>query len=157
MNIDFIASTMKEATYTLKADTKGSYYWASGSRILPDRLSISKESQLTAVARKGRNLQHPIAGQMVGSYKKDEESPLKVNKPYVCRTQIWQVEEYPLFIGYGTTGISGEDGKIHDTGDLIVFFTPDNWQSIRVFFFTGMGSPEHLLECMEFCNTKVRE
>ena len=53
---DFIASTLQQATYRLKEGTKSSYYWQSGIKILPERLSISGNSEFTKVARKGRNL-----------------------------------------------------------------------------------------------------
>ena len=87
---DFIASTLQQGTYRLKEGTKSSYYWQSGTKILPDRLSISKESEMTKVARKGRNLLHSLAGQMVGTFKIHEESSLVepkygqlMNTPYL--------------------------------------------------------------------------
>lgn len=153
---EFIASTLQEATYKLKEGTKSSYYWQSGTNILPERLSISKESEMTKVARKGRNLIHSLAGQMVGTFKKNEESPLKAVKPFICRTQIWAVDEYPLFIGYGTTGITNDEGKITDTGDLVVFYTPDNWSTIRISFFRGLGKPDYLLYCMEYAQYIIK-
>lgn len=155
---DFISSILQQATYKLKEGTKSSYYWQSGTRILPDRLSISKESEMTKVARKGRNLLHSLAGQMVGTFKMNEESPLKQFKPFTCRTQIWAVDEYPLFIGYGTTGITNEEGGVTDTGDLVVFYSTDNWSTIQISFFRGLGNPGYLLNCMEYLslfNTKV--
>ena len=153
---ELIASTLQEATYKLKEGTKSSYYWQSGTRILPERLSISKESEMTKVARKGRNLLHTLAGHMVGTFKKNEESPLKAAKPFTCRTQIWAVDEYPLFIGYGTTGITNNEGKITDTGDLVVFYTPDNWSTIQIFFFRGMGNPDYLLSCMDHVQNSLK-
>jgi hypothetical protein len=153
---DFIASTLQQATYKLKEGTKSSYYWQSGTRILPDRLSISKESEMTKVARKGRNLLHSLAGQMVGTFKMNEESPLKQFKPFTCRTQIWAVDEYPLFIGYGTTGITNEEGGVTDTGDLVVFYSTDNWSTIQISFFRGLGNPDYLLDCMEYLNNSLK-
>ena len=153
---DFIASTLQQATYRLKEGTKSSYYWQSGTKILPDRLSISKESEMTKVARKGRNLLHALAGQMVGTFKIHEESPLKLFKPFTCRTQIWAVDEYPLFIGYGTIGITNEEKGITDTGDLVVFYSPDNWFTIQISFFRGLGNPDYLLQCMEFLNNGLK-
>jgi hypothetical protein len=87
---------------------------------------------------------------MVGTFKMNEESPLKQFKPYTCRTQIWAVDEYPLFIGYGTTGITNEEGGIIDTGDLVVFYTNDNWSTIQISFFRGLGNPDYLLNCMDY-------
>lgn len=152
---EFIASNLRQATYKLKEGTKSSYYWQSGTKMLPDRLSISKESEMTKVARKGRNLLHSLAGQMVGTFKANEESPLKVHKPFTCRTQIWAVDEYPLFIGYGTTGISNNEMGITDTGDLVVFYSSDNWSTIQIYFFRGLGNPNYLLHCMGYLNNRL--
>lgn len=155
IGVEFITAMLQEATYKLKEGTRSSYYWQSGTRILPERLSISKESEMTKVARKGRNLLHSLAGQMVGAFKVNEESPLKIYKPFTCRTQIWAVDEYPLFIGYGTTGITNCEGRIADTRDLVVFYSPDNWQHINIFFFKGLGKPYYLLQCMEYVNEYI--
>lgn len=152
MDKDYIAANFQEAIYTLKEGTKSSYYWHEGSTILPNRLSISKETEMTSVRKKGRNNIDPTAGQMVSTFRKDEASPYKVQKPYVCRTQIWQKAEYPLFIGYGTAGITNKEGQVEDTGDLLVFFTPDQWQTIRIFIFAGMGNPNNLLEAFDYAN-----
>ena len=152
MNKDYITANFQEATYTLKEGTKSSYYWHEGSTILPNRLSISKETEMSSVRKSGRNNIDPTAGQMVSTFRKDEASPYKVQKPYVCRTQIWQKAEYPLFIGYGTAGITNKEGQVEDTGDLLVFFTPDQWQTIRIFIFAGMGNPNSLLEAFDYAN-----
>lgn len=156
MNEEFIKSSFQVATYTLKEGTKGSYYWTEGFSELPNRLSISRDNELTKVSRKGRNLLHPIVGQMIGSFTQKEVSRYKEYKPYVCRTQMWKVEEYPLFIGYGTLGTSNQEGKVEDTGDLLIFYTPDNWADIKIFLFAGMGNPENLLEAMEYANNHLR-
>jgi len=69
-------------------------------------------------------------------------SPLKQNKPYVVRTQLWQIPQYPLFVGYGSIGISNQEGIIDrgsDTGDLIVLDAEDpEWERIRIFYFPAM-------------------
>ena len=92
--------------------------------------------------KKGRNLKSSV-GQLLAQFKVSEESPLKQNKPYVLRSQIFEKEDYPQFIGYGTCGISNENGKVtadSDTGDLLVFYSQDvDWKVINVFFLKGMG------------------
>ena len=156
MSDEFFKANFQTGTYTLKAGTKGSYYWTEGFSGLPNRLSISRDRELTKVDRKGRNLLHPIAGQMVGNFTAKETSPFKMYKPYTCRTQIWRVEDYPQFIGYGTMGITNEKGEIEDTGDLLLFYTPDDWEHIRIFHFAGMGNPENLLEAMNYASNHLR-
>jgi len=138
----FIEAVKKEAVYKLKEGTQGSYYYSSGARILPNRVSISREREITKVARTGRNLLHPIIGQLIGRFTKEETSPLKRYRPFFCRTQLWQIPEYPFFIGYGSIGISNNEGKINrasDTGDLVVLTTAErNWDTLRIYYFPGM-------------------
>lgn len=140
MKEQFIEAIIKTSVYKRKQGTSTSYYRASGGEILPERLSISKESQMNQTAHKGRNLSK-VTGQLLGTFKKSESSPLKQYKPYNLRTNIWEDRDHPLFIGYGTIGISNEAGKIDrqsDTGDLIVLYSPDrNWDEIVIYFFAG--------------------
>ena len=155
MNVQFIKCILQEATYVKKEGTKTSYLWHSGMKNLPKTLTISKE-ELSKIARKGRNLLHPVAGQMLGCFTKNEESPLKQKAPYKIRTQIWSINEYPLFIGYGSIGISNNEGKItkeSDLGDLVILYTSDDWQSIRIYYFTGMITS--LYEVMEYLSTTI--
>lgn len=156
-----IKASYQEAIYEKKQGTATSYYWQSGSRILPNRASI-KNVEITKVARKGRNLLHPVLGQFLAQFTRKEESPLKQHKPFHVRTQIWQDEDYPQFIGYGTTGISDAEGRVtdkSDTGDLLVFYSKDaDWQTIRIFIFAGMGkNPEHRDCAMKYANKLIND
>ena len=155
MNEEFLKKAISVASYHIKEGTTSSYYWQEGTKLLPNRLSISKES-ITKVQRKGRNLQK-VAGQCVGKFRNDEESPFKLHKPYTLRTQIWQIEEFLEFVGYGTCGISGDDGIIHDTGDLMVFYADDGeWHKIRIFVFKGMGrNPDDMIEAIKFASSLI--
>lgn len=159
MNEELMKASLSEATYEKKQGTATSYYWQSGSRILPNRASI-KNVEIAKVAKKGRNLQGPFAGQFIGKFTIKEESPLKLHKPYNVRTQIWQNEDYPQFIGYGTIGISDAEGKItdnSDTGDLVIFYSEEvNWQTIKVFYLRGMGkNPESMDVAFKFVSKLV--
>ena len=157
LNCEFIRSAMKVAHYLLKEGTTTSYYWQQGCCELPNRLSISKGTEMTSVQRKGRNIQHPIVGQLLGEFKVAEESPLKQHKPFKVRTQIWQVPSYPTFIGYGTLGISNESGKVEDTGDLVVLYSSDQWRNIDIFYFAGMGNINDMEQVMKFLYNYVGE
>ena len=148
---EFIRKSMQVAIYRHKEETKSSYYWQQGSKILPNRLSISRGAEMTSVQHKGRNVLHPIVGQLIGKFKVAEESPLKQHKPFVVRTQIWQIPCRPLFIGYGTIGISNASGKVEgDTGDLIVLHSTDQWENITIFYFAGMGNVNDMEQVMRF-------
>lgn len=141
MNTTLIEALCKKAIYQRKEGTSSSYYWQSGSRILPNRMSISKERELSHVSRNGRNLLHPIIGQIKGTFTRQEDSPLKQHSPFSIHTQLWQVPEYPLN-PYGTIGISGENGKITrecDFGDLVVVHALDyKWETLEIFYFPAM-------------------
>ncbi len=153
---EFISKSMLVTFYQRKEGKASSYYWQHGSQILPNRLSISRGSEMTKVKRKGRNMLHPIVGQLLGRFTLKEESPLKQHKPFNVRTQIWQVPLYPLFIGYGTIGITGASGRIEgDTGDLIVLYSTDRWESIVIFYFAGMGNPYDMEQVMKYLQQLV--
>ena len=151
---EFIKKSMKVAIYQHKEGTKTSYYWQQGIKLLPNRLSI-KDEEMTNVQHKGRNAMFPVVGQLLSSFKVEEESPLKQHKPYTCRTQIWQVPLYPLFIGFGTIGITNEQGKVKDTGDLIVLHSTDQWENIRIFYFAGMSNDNDMPQVMRFLSSYV--
>lgn len=160
MNEKMLKASYQEVTYERKADTSSSYYWQSGSRILPNRASITMENEVTKVAKKGRNLLHPVVGKFLAQFTRKEESPLKQNKPFYVRTQIWQDEDYSQFIGYGTVGISDSVGRItdkSDTGHLLVFYSEDaEWKTIRIFIFADMAkNPEHRDSAMRYASKLI--
>jgi hypothetical protein len=138
MNENLIQAVHKSAIYKLKPDTSTSYYYQVGELILPNRIGISNEFQFAEANKSGRN-QHPIAGQIKATFKLKEESKYKQNKPFNIHTNIWKVAEYPIFIGYGSIGITNEAGRITETGDLIILYSRSaSWQEVEVHFFPGM-------------------
>lgn len=156
MNYNMISKAMQVAIYKHKEGTVSSYYWQSGSRILPNRLSISKGSDMVSVQRKGRNLKHTSVGQFLGKFTRVEQSLLKQYKPYSVRTQLWQVPVHPEYIGYGTLGITGASGRVEgDTGDLVVLHSVDDWETISIYYFAGMGSANGLQQAMQFLGVHV--
>jgi hypothetical protein len=144
----FIEKILQEAVYLRKEGTAGSYYRASGASILPRRLSISFNTQMAQTAQKGRNLIHKVVGQLLGTFTKDEQSPLKQYKPYTVRTNLYQDNDFPMLKGYGTIGISNHTGKVDrqsDKGDLVLVYCPERSQEeVKLFFFAGglMSLPE---------------
>ena len=148
MESEFMRKQLRVCTYKLKEDTKTSYYFEGGERLLPNRLSISTDI-LSMVRKRGRNLQ-PIAGQLVASFTQKEDSPLKLYPPYTVRTQIWKIEDYPQFIGYGTCGISNDKGETQDTGDLMVFYSDNKWETITIFYLIGFANPQFRDEAFSY-------
>lgn len=150
---DYLRAIVKEALYQLKETTKASYYRISGCEDFPNRLSISKE-ELSKVSKSGRNAIRCTMGQLVGRFTQKERSRYKKYDPFHFRTQIWQCEEYPQLIGYGTIGITGWDGRIRDDGDLLVLRSDDSqWSEIRLFEFDGLGkNPDYVIQAMRFVN-----
>ena len=119
-------------------------------------ISELTESSLSwmSVQRKGRAISlGVIVGQCKGQFTRNEESKLKVCKPYYVTTSIWQNPDFLQFVGYGTIGVSDNNSSngISDWGDLLIFFseTPE-WQTMRKFYFAGMSTdPEKLEEAMK--------
>jgi hypothetical protein len=148
MDSQFIKVIMQEINYQRKVGTATSYYRVSGVPLFPERLSISWGNTIRQTARKGRNLEHKVIGQMLGTFKKSENSVLKINPPFEIRTNIYQNNDFPLLEGYGTIGISNHDGKINrqsDYGDLAVFSTSEvERKNIKIYFFARalMNLPE---------------
>lgn len=143
---------MQSATYALKENTKSSYYWQQGCRILPNRLSISSGAEMSHTQHKGRNAIHQIFGQLIGQFTRAEESPLKRYKPYVARTQLWIEPTHPQYC-YGTIGTSNPLGRVQDTGSLVILSSTD-WDRITIYYFEGMGNPAGLQVAMEFLDKK---
>jgi len=159
MEKEFLNSQLLVCSYERKEGTATSYYRTSGSNILPIRIGISKDCELVPAQRKGRNLQLR-AGQLKGAFTQLEESPLKQHKPYKISTGIYKIPEYPLFIGYGTIGISNPEGKItreSDTEDLVVFHTLDNWKNITIYYLPKCGSPNEMESAFSFLNELVKQ
>ena len=159
MENEFLKASFREATYTKKEGTMTSYYWQDGTKLLPNRLSISP-NLLSQVQRSGRAVTNGLmVGQCKGQFTMKEESPLKVCKPYYITTSIWQHPQFLQFIGYGTIGFSDKSSPrgITDIGDLLIFFSEDSdWRTIRIFYFAGMGAnPDTLAEAMRYANTLI--
>ena len=142
---EFMDRATQVALYKHKEDTKDQYYWQSGSKILSNRLSIT-EGDVTQVAKKGRMLANKSVGQCLGRFTQQEQSVLKINKPFTLRTQIFRKVDFPQFFGYGSCGISGLDGKVTDTGDLLIFYTSDSRKTFMVFFMRGMAKDPDLMD-----------
>lgn len=73
MNRQFIEATIQIATYIRKEGTSSSYYWQPRTKILPNRLGISKD-QFPTIQKKGGNLRGRKIGNRVLNKIKDVEA-----------------------------------------------------------------------------------
>ena len=154
---EFMCKAVQIATYKHKDCTKNQYYWKEGSRILPNRLSIS-DCEISNVTKKGRMCVEKSVGQCLGRFTITEQSPLKQMKPYSMRTQIFKYEVFPQFFGYGTCGINSDTGRITDTGDLLIFYSNDNYKTFIIFFMRGMGKdPDLKFEAFKYAEEVIRD
>lgn len=153
----FIESIMDEsAIYEKKANTKNQYYWKSGCKIFPNRMSISFERLLTHPRRWGRATMNPI-GEVDGQFKIIEKSWLKQNKPFKLHSLIYKDKSHPLLAGYAIIAISETNGETtKEIGTMIFHKKSDN--EIEIFFCKGItdSSPNDLESFLEIVNGKIR-
>lgn len=159
MNQLFIERVLQVAHYVRKPNTISSYAWESGCSYLPKTLTISKGDAIFTCAHKGRNLQTATKAQLKGGFTQKEESLLKQNKPYKVSTQIWELVNFPLLIGYGSIGITGTDGKItsdSDTGNLVILYGEDkDWNRVRIYY--GVGMLDYKEDVASYINSIILE
>lgn len=137
-----IESTIHEAFYSLKEGTETSYYWQEGSRILPDRMSISFGAELSHAQKKGRMLAEEIIGEIKGSFKKVEQSPLKQHPPFSIHSKIFRPELSPSLLGYAIIGISNEAGKIsRDSEEGLAAICNAGDGVLHIYFCAGITNP----------------
>jgi hypothetical protein len=79
-----------------------------------------------------------LTGQVKATFKKSDESIYKKHKPGWIHTSLFEIQEFPVFAGYGDIGISNALGKTESTGDLLIIHSSDEWQRIRIHIFRGM-------------------
>ena len=146
---------LQVASYSLKQGTATSYYLEDSNAVwpLPRRLSISS-NDMTHVVRAGRMNYRKSVGQLIGGFTREETSPLKAYKPFKLRTQLWEVDEHPG-LAYGTTGITNLQGKISDTGDLVLLYNVDE-RTIKIYFVEGAGTPDGLAEVLKLIDEGKR-
>ncbi|HCY22765.1 MAG TPA: hypothetical protein DHV29_04685 [Bacteroidales bacterium] len=127
----------RTAIYKLKPGTSTSYYYQSGTDLLPNRICITQDA--FAVIRQTGNHLHKPVGQIKATFTKKESAVYKLNYPFNVHTSIYQYPDCPLFIGYGSIGISNNSGKISETGDLVILYCSTSaWDEIELHFFPGM-------------------
>ncbi len=110
--------------YGQKEGTKSSYYLKEGEKsILPERIAFSGDCFLK-LQNKGRALTEKRKGQVTGTFRKDETSVYKQNKPFRFFSTLWEATDYPFLVGYGDIGVSNVEGRIRSTNDLFILFKP---------------------------------
>lgn len=147
MTAEFLSKIVHSSVYQLKQGTKASFYYKSGTKMLPNRLSVLIGNDCTPVSRSGRGLL-PKVGQIKGQFSKSEDSVYKQYKPYFVNTSIWNVPGLQRYF-YCTIGITDQSGRIKDDcGDLAVIFTND-WKQIEIHIFKGLAMKTHLPEYLQ--------
>lgn len=156
MNNDFIRLQIKSSVYQLKEGTKASYYFQSGDTILPSRLDISLGSTMTNASNKGRLLSEEVVGEIRGTFKKIEESPLKQFKPFKINSRIFRKVEFPHLTGWSGIAISNEEGKTTNEEGVAVFDRfGDNM--LEIFFVAGKPLPNLILAVCEVVSEILKQ
>ncbi len=145
MNKDFMRQLMEAAAYSRKADTKTSYYYQGGSRVLPSRLDISFGNMFTKPRNKGRMVTEMVVGEIRGRFKTAEQSPLKQHTPYKVSSKIFRQGEFPQLIGWAGVAVSDKDGRTSKEEGVAVLADLGN-DTVGIFFFAGIESlPDGIL------------
>lgn len=158
MNSVFIESTIQVAKYELKEGTSTSYHWKAGSRILPNRMSISFNSELSKAERKGRMISLNVIGEIKASFTKNEESPLKQHKPFNIHSKIFQPVDYPSLC-YGVLAVTNSEGKCTKESEegLLVFRRNEKGNAFVAYYMAGVTeNPTELDEVLAFVSNNKK-
>jgi len=138
MNADFLKSNHLLFSYELKLGTSTSYYQTAGAMgILPARIGITRES-FASIHQTGKNHLEKLTGQMKATFRKNEISYYKKYEPFWIHSSIFEIRDFPVFVGYGDIGITNNTGKTESTGDLLVFHSSDSWKTLSLHLFRGL-------------------
>lgn len=138
MRTERIKSNHLQFVYELKEGTSTSYYLKAGKPgFLPERIGITRQI-FAHVNRTGGNHLEKITGQIKGTFRRNEESVYKKQKPFWLHTSIYEVTKFPVFAGYGDIGITSQTGRTQGTGDLIIIKASDTWNIVSLHIFRGM-------------------
>lgn len=135
-----ISQHVKSAIYRRKAGTKTSFYYQTGSTILPGRLDIMLGQVFTKARRKGRMITEEVVGEIRGTFKKSEESPLKQFKPFRISAKIFRNEEYPQLTGWCGLAVSDKTGRTTNEEGVAVFNHMEE-DRLEIFFVAGKPLP----------------
>ena len=159
-NIEFFKNRMHYSVYDLKEGTKASYYRQDGlspDKELPERLSIRHRRNENLNGQKEWSAD--VEGRLDGCFKRMEESSYKLTKPFKVHTTIYKLPSCPLFMGYGTIGISGWDGnrRMPDTKDLVILYSRSHERGrIEVYRFIGCAFPEYIKPVIEYLKEIIK-
>lgn len=156
MNKDFLRLQIKSSIYQLKEGTKSSYYFQSGESILPSRLDIALGSTMTNASPKGRILSEKVVGEIRGTFKKIEESPLKQFKPFKINSRIFRKVEFPHLTGWSSIAISDQKGKTRNEEGVAVFLRT-GVDILEIFFVAGKPLPDLILAVCEIVSETIKE
>ena len=124
MNESMMAKKHEVFVYGQKEGTVSSYYLREGDiNILPQRICYTEDCFLK-LQSKGRELTEQKRGQITATFRKDESSIYKQNKPYRIFSTVWEAYNHPEFIGYGDIGKTNKKGRIESCNDLFIVYKP---------------------------------
>lgn len=138
MNAEFLKSNHLRFQYELKPGTSTSYYQITGATgFLPSRIGMTRHT-FSSIKQTGKGHLERLTGQLKATFKKNDKSIYKKFKPFWIHTSIYEICDFPVFVGYGDIGISNELGKTEGTGDLLILHSSDKWKKLSVHIFRGM-------------------
>ncbi|MEI6575760.1 MAG: hypothetical protein WCO63_06230 [Bacteroidota bacterium] len=138
MNAEFLKSKHLHFEYELKSGTSTSYYQIGGTRgILPSRIGITRNT-FAIIRQTGRGHLEKLTGQVKSTFKKEETSIYKKCKPFWIHSSLYEIPDFPVFLGYGDIGFTSGNGKTEGTGDLLIIHSSDQFQTLTIHIFMGL-------------------
>jgi len=149
MNELLISKKHEVFVYGQKEGTVSSYYLKEGEKnVLPERIGYA-ENCFLKLQNKGRALTEKKKGQVTGTFRKDEFSVYKQNKPFRLFSTVWEAQNCPDFVGYGDIGLSSKEGRIQSSNDLFIIYRPCK-DILEIHLFRSLvESKEEVLKYMD--------
>ncbi len=154
MNEGLIKQKHEVYSYGLREGTTSSFYLKEGERnSLPERIGYS-EGGFLKLQNKGRTLTENRKGQITGTFRKNESSVYKQNKPFRVFSTVWEAYNYPNFLGYGDIGVTNKMGRIESNGDLFIIYRPCN-EILQFHLFRGLVELKN--EVLKYLDRHLKE
>lgn len=102
-------------------------------------------------------LAEEVTGEIKGTFKKVEQSPLKQHSPFNIHSKIFRPENHPSVLGYAIIGITNEEGKIsRDSEEGLAAICNAGDGVLHIYFCAGITNPTEKELLLAFIDQKEK-